>query len=392
MKILYLTIAFHKAEGNLYNDLVESFLSRGHNVTIVCSQPGINENYLEIINDNYKILNIKTADPFNSNFIKKGINMLRLEPVFKKAIKENLSNESFDLILYATPPISLNGAVTFCKNKYRAKSYLMLKDIFPQNAVDLNLINKNGLIYKFFRRKEKKLYSISDAIGCMSEGNISYFKKHNTEIDIKKINLFPNSIQIRKPETTRSWTDTKPLTVIYGGNLGKPQNISGLIKIAKALSDENIKFLFIGKGMDQNLIKEAVSMNPNGNIEFEEFLATEEYEKKLEEADLGLISLDPRFTIPNMPSKLQSYMHLCLPILALTDRNTDVKNIIKKSDCGWWNYSEDIEGIYNQIKYINEHREELPIKGCNGYHYLIENYDVNKNVDTLESFMKGVEK
>jgi aspartate 1-decarboxylase len=53
----------------------------------------------------------------------------------------------------------------------------MLKDIFPQNAVDLGMIKTTGiksLLYKYFRRKEKGLYFISDRIGCMSQANVDY--------------------------------------------------------------------------------------------------------------------------------------------------------------------------------------------------------------------------
>ena len=88
----------------------------------------------------------------------------------------------FDLILYSTPPITFYKAIEYVKKRDGAKTYLLLKDIFPQNAVDLGMMSKTGLkglIYKYFRKKEKKLYAISDKIGCMSQANVDYVLKHN---------------------------------------------------------------------------------------------------------------------------------------------------------------------------------------------------------------------
>lgn len=88
----------------------------------------------------------------------------------------------FDLIIYSTPPITFQRAVEYVKERDNAQTYLLLKDIFPQNAVDIGILSKNGwkgLIYKYFRKKEKKLYGISDRIGCMSEANCKYILSHN---------------------------------------------------------------------------------------------------------------------------------------------------------------------------------------------------------------------
>ena len=70
------------------------------------------------------------------------------------------------------------------------KLIYFLKNIFPQNAIDLGMLSKNGwkkLIYNYFSFKRKKLYAISDYIGCMSKANCCYLMEHNTEIDCKKL-------------------------------------------------------------------------------------------------------------------------------------------------------------------------------------------------------------
>ena len=113
--------------------------------------------------------------------------------------KKFFSKIKFDLILYTTPPITFVSAVEYVKKRDNAKTYLLLKDIFPQNAVDIGMMSKagvKGLLYKHFRTQEKKLYRVSDRIGCMSQANVDYVINHNPEVDSSKVEVCPNSIEV----------------------------------------------------------------------------------------------------------------------------------------------------------------------------------------------------
>src|SRR5699024_710522 len=120
-----------------------------------------------------KYLNIKTGNIQKTNLLEKGISTLTIENKFLNALKKYYSDISFDIILYVTPPITFSNIVKYVKKRDGAMSYLLLKDIFPQNAVDINLFSSNGLLYRFFRKKEKQLYNVSDYIGCMSSANVN---------------------------------------------------------------------------------------------------------------------------------------------------------------------------------------------------------------------------
>lgn len=385
MRILYLSISFNKTGEGLYNNLVNSLLNREHRITIV--KPNVEKDFIENVSKNYKILNVKTGNPFESNLIKKGINQLSLQRYFKRVIKEYLNKEEFDLILYATPPITLYSVIKFCKEKYNAKTFLMLKDIFPQNAVDLNMFSKQSLIYKYFRQQEKKYYNISDFIGCMSQGNIDYLLKNNPTIDKEKLHIFYNSIKVEKDLNTEF---NKDKTVfVFGGNLGKPQNISFLLEVIKKLATyPKAYFKIIGKGSEQKVISKFKEENTLSNFEYLEYLPSNEYEEIQKKADVGLISLDPRFTIPNIPSKFQSYLRQKKPVLAMTDINTDIKDMILDHDCGWWIEANDVEKVAQLIKVICENKEEQIRKGKNGFSYFMNEFDVEKNVDIIEKFME----
>lgn len=162
-----------------------------------------------------------------------------VETQFKQAIKRHLANIKVDLILYSTPPITFPKVIEYLKlTNPSAKTYLLLKDIFPQNAVDLGMLSKSGvkgILYRFFRKKEKKPYALSDNNGCMSPASVKYLLAHNPMITPDRVEVAPNSLELiveslesKEPKEEIMHKYGLPLdkpVFIYGGNLGKPQGI-----------------------------------------------------------------------------------------------------------------------------------------------------------------------
>ena len=189
-KILFLALAYPKIpnSSNLYTDLMEEFRNQGHEVFVVA--PAVNEKETGlIIEEGIHVIRVKTFPLLNVNPIQKGMANVLLPYQYKKAIKKYFKSDSLDLIIMPTPPISLVAVANWLKKKYKSKLYLILRDIFPQNAVDLGMIKKEGLLYNFFRKKEQFLYKVADKIGCMSPGNIDYVIKHNSDVNPNKLHL-----------------------------------------------------------------------------------------------------------------------------------------------------------------------------------------------------------
>lgn len=395
MNILYLTISnLNMREAGIYQDLIKELISNGHSVTIVMANE---EKYLKNtsfnIDEGIEILRVKVGNQFGVSFIKKGISNLLLENQFKKSINKLLSNKEFDFILYATPPVTFSGVVEFCKKKYNATTYLMLKDIFPQNAVDIGLFKKGGLIYNIFKKKEEKLYKNSDWIGCMSKKNIEYLLDHNKWIDSGRVEMFPNAIypcESNSNEESERYRiqlniPKDKILYVFGGNLGKPQGINFLIKAIKSLNKNlSCHFIIVGSGSEEETVKiEAENMK---NLTFINFLPRDEYESLIKECDIGIISLDYRFTIPNYPSRILSYMDKGIPILACTDKNTDIKELVEEeAKCGKWCYSNDIEDFKKCVEYFENNKEHLKEIGLNGRRYLENNFNVKNSIKILEN-------
>ena len=198
MKILFLTIAriSEISARGIYTDLMRKFSEEGHELFIATPIERRYKKKTSIIkNNNITILRIKTLNIQKTNILEKGLSTILIEKQFHSSIKKHLPEIQFDLILYSTPPITFTKVVKYIKQKDGAKSYLLLKDIFPQNAVDIGILNKGSLIHRYFRKKEKELYHVSDFIGCMTPANRTYICKHNPEINPEIVEINPNSIE-----------------------------------------------------------------------------------------------------------------------------------------------------------------------------------------------------
>ena len=174
MRILFLSLARFDDVNvrGIYSDLMREFIKRGNDVYIASPTERRFGKPTHLIDlPNCHILKIKTLNIQKTNIIEKGIGTLLLESQFDRAIRKYWGVVKFDLVLYATPPITFNKVIERVKNRCGCRSYLMLKDIFPQNAVDLGMMKEGSLLHKMFRRKEERLYQISDRIGCMSPAN-----------------------------------------------------------------------------------------------------------------------------------------------------------------------------------------------------------------------------
>lgn len=401
MKIIFLTMTdIPDLEYRcIYTELLKVFIKKGHSVVIISPSDKINKKYEMIEYKDYRLIKIQLLKGMNTSLIKKGINTILLEKWYINSIKKFLIDECFDLVLYSTPPITLYRAIKYIKTKNKAISYLMLKDIFPQNALDLGMMTDKGLksiIYHYFRKKEKQLYKLSDCIGCMSQANVDYVIKHNSEILPERVHVCPNSTEIRpkpgnsnKEKVRHKYGIPLNKTVfIYGGNLGRPQDIPFIIECLKVNEKYNDRYFVIcGTGTEYPKLKKYVDeFNPQ-NVLLINGLPKDEYESLVSCCDVGLIFLDHRFTIPNFPSRLLSYMQNAMPVLACTDPNTDIGKVITEGNFGWWCESNNPDNFTKTVDKALQF--DLQQIGKNGFEYLINNYSVENSYNII---MQRIEK
>lgn len=365
MNIMFLTLVKINTlkERGIYQDLMREFSQHGHYLYIVSPVERCENQETKVKKEgNTVFLNVKTLNIQKTNFIEKGISTLTIDKLFLRAINKHFSDVKFDLVIYATPPITFTNLIKYIKKRDQAKTYLLLKDIFPQNAVDMQLMSKKGLLYNYFRNKEKELYLISDKIGCMSDANLKFVMEHNPFIAKEKLEVNPNAIELMplnkefvyqyKKIHARYGIPENRKIFIYGGNLGKPQGIDFVIETLKAKAeDDRLFFVIVGSGTEFGRMRKWFDTFRPKNALLLSAIPKTDYDLLVQSCDVGLIFLHKDFTIPNYPSRLLSYLEFKLPVLTATDSCTDIGTDVVKNNCG---IAVDSANLQEMIKAIDK--------------------------------------
>lgn len=405
MKILFLTMSpiteIHSS--GIYFDLMRKFRDEGHDVYTVSPlerRRGMATNIS--FTDGVHILCVRTPNLQKTHVIEKGLGMLLMSHLFKSAIRKYLKGVKFDVILYTTPPITYTSVIACArKQNPQAMTYLMLKDIFPQNAVDLGIMGKSGLkglLYRFFRRKEQVLYKVSDFIGCMSPANVDYLLAHNPFLNPDKVELCPNSYEVKDvAQSAEECRDIRRkyglpedrLLFLYGGNMGKPQGIPFLLECLKANAGRrDCHFALVGDGTEYGRLDAWIKAEKPANVSLFPRLVKADYDALARSCDAGLVFLDYRFTIPNHPSRLLPFLMNRKPVIAATDRVSDVGPSAEAFGFGYWCPSNDAAAFTAAVdRLLQADRASM---GEKGRRFFLEHHTVSHSYNAVMKHVSHV--
>ena len=392
MNILYLTSIYDfNDKGNLYTDLVDEIAEHGH--TVVVMTPKERKYHLKsqtvkygesIILHQFKCLNFRGA----VNVIEKGLGTLSLGYQYLRALKKHFGKERFDMAIYATLPITYTPVIKYLK-KQGTFCYLLHKDFFPQSAVDLGLMSKTSMSYKLFRSIEKSLYSNSDKIGVMTPKNVEFITGDNPWLEKNKVEVCPNGIIPLKEERLAEIKSNKEkirekygipkdsVVFIYGGIISRAQGVDFIQAVFSKLKEtpvENAYFLLIGSGNESEKLSKHIENLGLKNVMIKPFLPKKEYDEIQSCADVGMIFLDKRFTIANIPSRSLSYTDMGLAIIAGTDTYTDYRQLVEENKLGLWCSSDNPETMVKNIRKLTDDKDFRTICSNNSRKYILSNW------------------
>jgi len=363
MNVLYLTLGFPlPAQTGSPADimqLMEEFCRRGHEVDVVTIDERKHRRRTRLNQEGpFRVLRVRTGNVFDVGIYEKGLSLSTLPWLLRRAMARHLPERHYDLVIYTAPPVTFARVIQELKRRQPwAKTYLILKDIFPQNARDLGII-KNPVVLAFFRRQERRLYAASDVIGCMSPANVAFLREHNPEVPASRLEVLPNT---RTPGPDEGLLPPGPLrrrlgipehavVALYGGNMGVPQGLDFLLQVFEANQDRSdLHFLLVGRGTERRRLEAAIAAKELRYVTLISHLPRLEYEALARECDIGLVCLDPRFTIPNFPSRVLSYFEIRMPVLAALDRATDFGAMLDQSQAGFWCHSGDLAAFQGHL-------------------------------------------
>lgn len=371
----------------MMHELALELYKKGHEV-LVLTPNSAQERSLKFQNiDGITVLYFRSGVTKNCSKFKRTINETLLPYNAYKCTKKFFKKNRCDGIIYYSPTIFFGYLVKLLSKLWNCRSYLILRDIFPQWAVDNHLIKKNSFIEKYFRFFEKINYRSADTIGVMSPSSLEYFKSQNTNINNfevlynwTKITELPEKKYIFRKKLN---LDEK-IVFFYGGNIGYAQQITNLIELSKMfLNNNKVHFLFVGEGDEVDLLLREVSNQNLNNITYLKSVDQRTYFEMLNEFDIGLFSLNSSHKTHNFPGKLLGYMSYSKPILGCVNPGNDLADVINSAKAGFVVNSGDLNSLFDVACVLIESKNIRHEMGSNGRELLSRNFSVNTATEQI---------
>lgn len=319
-------------------ELALEYLRQGHHVTVATPSDAIREAVSITEEDGVTVVRVRIGVLKGSNKVVRLWRESRLSENIWRAARRYFQSNPCDLIVYYSPTIFFGELVMRLKSIWECPSYLILRDIFPEWAVDAGVLRK-GLLYRYLKRKELEQYAAADLIGAEAPGNLPYFREELSGIKSRVEVLYNWLDTDDKPNSDSGWRQRLGLegkvVFFYGGNIGVAQDMDNIVRLAAGLRErEDIFFLLIGSGSEVKRLNEEIELLGLSNIRIHPVLAQREYMECLSEFDVGMVSLDRRLKFNNFPGKLLGYVLCGKPILASVSSSHDLIGMLNGEDAG----------------------------------------------------------
>jgi len=169
-------------------DLANEFSNNGHDVTVVTATYGLQKSYDIEQYKEYKVVRFPAFRTKDVGYVKRTINEILTPLNMLSGIKKSpIAKTKWDGVVWYSPTIFLGPVARYLTKAGECRGYLIVRDIFPDWAVDMGLISK-GLPYHVLKLFENYQYSVADVIGVQAKGNLPYFSKwdmkRNTKVEV----------------------------------------------------------------------------------------------------------------------------------------------------------------------------------------------------------------
>lgn len=378
MKILYLVDSYYpeiRSATRLARDLTREFVAQGHDVTLLTPATDLAERYTIEIDAGVRIVRVRAHRTKGINKISRALNEIRLSPTLWRNAGPFLREHPHDLIVSYSPTIFFGGLVRRLKRLWNAKSYLILRDLFPQWAADAGVLSRRSPIYWYFDRMARAQYAVADVIGVQSTGDLIHFSGTPHRLEVLYNWLRPELPEADGVDRRERYGVRDRFVFFYGGNIGVAQNLDLAIRLAADLSgDPRAYVLMVGDGSEADRLRAAIADQGLSNIAIRPAVPEEEYFRLLGEMDVGLLSLDPRLTNNNFPAKLLGYLALGKPVLAALNANHELFGLLRESGAGLCALATDYPGFLAHARRLLDHPDEVRRMGENGRRLLANRF------------------
>lgn len=336
-------------------DLSLEMVRQGHEPTVMIPDPMLDEHCQVEMWGDIRIVRLKAPKTKDINYARRTLGEFLMPFSMLRSLRRStLRDERWDGVVWYSPTIFLGPIVKALKKDSGCRSYLILRDIFPEWAVDMGLMGR-GLPYRFFKAVEQYQYSVADVIGGQAPANLSYLDAW-AKLPGRRVELLQNWLAAA-PDVGCSISVASTRLAgrkifVYAGNMGVAQGMGILLDLATALVQRrDVGFIFVGRGSDGPRLQTEAAARGLDNVAFFDEIDPSEIPGLYAQCHIGLVALDPRHKTHNIPGKFLSYMQSGLPVLASINPGNDLADLIEREQVGIATTDNSVE----ELKILAEH-------------------------------------
>lgn len=322
----------------LMQQLAVEFFRQGHTPVVIVPAPGLSARWSLDTLDGIEVLRVRTLQTKDVNKLQRVLAEWLLPHALLRGLRRSpLADIRWDGIVWYSPTIFLGPMVKALQRRWGCRGYLILRDLFPDWAVDAGILRK-GVIYNFFKRIERQQYAVADVIGVQTPANVPLVQadsRGGARVEVLNNWLAPPALQLCGIDLAVGPLAGRTIFV-YAGNMGAAQGMDCLIELATGMRNHaDVGFLFVGRGSEVPRLRALVAARGLSHTMFLDEIDSDRIPGLLAQCHVGLIALDPRHTTHNIPGKLLTYLHAGLPVLARVNPGNDLEGLIRSESVGY---------------------------------------------------------
>lgn len=345
----------------MMHELAVELVTRGHDVVVIT--PGAANQHLPMNRfylDGVDVCKFRSRPIRGTTHLQRAINETLLSWFAYRAISKSKLDVNFDLVINYSPTIFFGPLVRWLRVR-GAFVYLVLRDFFPQWAVDEKLITQGSIVERYFRFFERINYKISDVIAVQSPANLPVFEEITRPEQYPTEVLFNWAAPLQEIDEAfgQAFIKTHNLCekfiFFYGGNIGYAQDIPYILELAASFTEhESVHFLILGQGDQYTNIAQKIVEKGLGNVTLASSITQDEYRSLLTQVDVGLLTLASNHRAHNFPGKVLGYLAQGLPLLGAVNSGNDLIDIVNDSGAGLISINGDLERFVQDAAHIYE--------------------------------------
>lgn len=399
MKVLYIHQYFvtpQQPGGTRSYWIAQELIKRGHQVIMVTAAKKDNPDGGRMDIDGIDVIYVKT--PGYNNYMSALQKLWAFVAFIRNAYNAAKKENGVDVVFATSTPLTVGAIALKLKNNKKWKYVFEVRDLWPEFPIEIGAI-KNKLAIKFLRKFEKRIYDESEHVVALSPGMKEGVMKAGTPED--KISMIPN---MAKPDkffpheknlvvAEQFGIDTTKFNVIHFGSMGRANGLGYIIDAAKYLhekGDDTIRFVFMGSGATEPIIKAKAEQYGLHNVQF---FGNHKMDVVSEVVNLCDASITTFLNLPvlktNSPNKLFDSLSAGIPIIVNSAGWT--KDMVEQEQCGFYVDVEHPEELAEKLLFYKDDKDTLELWGKNARRLSEEVYDKDilsaKVVDVIEKAM-----